>query len=157
MSLRPISKLIISLLLPLSVGGIAGFFTSTAVNGWFTTLHHPSFRPPNWLFGPVWTTLYILMGISLYIIWMQPSNSRQKKALSIFTVQLTLNFFWSFLFFYFHVIGFALIDISALWLSIVLMIVRLRKVKPGAAYLNIPYLCWVTFALVLNLAYYKLN
>lgn len=157
MNLRPASKLIISLLIPLAVGGIAGIFTSKSITGWFEGLNAPSFRPPNWLFGPVWTVLYILMGISLYIVWVQPSNTLKKKAINIFAIQLTLNFIWSFMFFYFHTIGIALFDITALWLTIVLMIVRFRKVSPTAAFINLPYICWVTFALVLNLAYYRLN
>jgi benzodiazapine receptor len=157
MHIRPVYKLIISLLIPLSVGAVAGYFTSKSINGWFETLNHPSFRPPNWLFGPVWTSLYILMGISLYLIWMQPTSDLKKYAINIFAIQMVLNFLWSFIFFYFHAIDIALVDISLLWLSLTLMLTRFYKVRPLAAYLNIPYICWVTFALVLNAAYYKLN
>jgi len=150
-------KLIIALVIPLSVGGIAGAFTATAIGGWFETLHHPSFRPPNWLFGPVWTSLYILMGISLYIIWQQPANRARNNAIRIFAIQLLLNFLWSFLFFYFHKIGLALAEIITLWLSILAMLYSFYKVKPLTAYLNIPYLCWVTFATILNAGYFALN
>ncbi len=155
--LNPIIKLILSLALTLAAGGIAGVFTATAIGTWFETLHHPSFRPPNWLFGPVWTILYILMGISLYLIWKQEATPIRKNALLIFALQLSLNFIWSFLFFYFHAIGFALIEIVALWVCISIMILQFNKVKPVAAYLNIPYIVWVTFALILNAAYFELN
>lgn len=157
MKFHPVSKLIISLIIPLAVGAIAGYFTVTAISGWFETLHHPSFRPPNWLFGPVWTSLYILLGISLYLIWRQPRSKSKKYAICIFAIQMVFNFLWSFIFFYFHLINIALFDIVLLWLSIIIMIGRFYKVNKIAAYLNVPYICWVTFALILNAVYYKLN
>jgi translocator protein len=152
-----IGKLIASLLLPLAIGGIAGMFTSEAIPGWYASLNQPSFNPPNWVFGPVWTTLYIIMGISLFLIWKLPASKERNLAILIFWVQLVLNFCWSFFFFYFKMIGLALVDIILLWIMIVLMMVRFYKIKPLAAYINIPYLLWVTFASVLNIAYYILN
>lgn len=150
-------KLIASLLLPLAVGGIAGMFTTDAIPGWYATLNQPSFNPPNWVFGPVWTTLYIILGISLFLIWKLDAGKERNQAILIFMVQLLLNFCWSFFFFYFKMIGVALVDILALWIAIIFMLVRFHKIKPLAAYINIPYLLWVSFATALNIAYFFLN
>jgi translocator protein len=152
-----IIKLVASLLLPLAIGGIAGIFTTEAIPGWYASLNQPSFNPPNWVFGPVWTTLYLILGISLFMIWKMEPGKQRNQAILIFMVQLLLNFGWSFIFFYFKMIGIALIDIIALWIMIVFMLVRFYKLKPLAAYINIPYLFWVTFATVLNATYYYLN
>ena len=151
------AKLIASLLLPLTVGGIAGMFTSEAIPGWYATLNQPSFNPPTWVFGPVWTTLYILMGISLFMLWKLPASKERNKAIGVFGVQLFLNFCWSFFFFHFKMIGLALIDIVALWIMIVMMLVCFYRLKPLAAIINIPYLLWVSFATALNTAYFLLN
>jgi len=150
-------KLIASILLPLGIGGIAGMFTTEAIPGWYASLNQPSFNPPNWVFGPVWTTLYIIMGISLYLIWKMEAGKERNRAIFVFMVQLLLNFFWSFFFFYFKMIGVALIDIVALWIMIVVILFRFYKLKPIASYINIPYLLWVTFATALNVAYFFLN
>jgi translocator protein len=152
-----ILKLIASLILPLSLGAIAGIFTSHAIPDWYENLNKPSFNPPNWIFGPVWTALYFLMGISLFLIWKQNTGRDRSRAILVFMIQLILNFCWSFIFFYFHHLGLALIEILLLWLSIFLMIRLFYKIRPVAAYINIPYLLWVTFATVLNAAYYFLN
>jgi len=150
-------KLVLSLLLPLLVGAVAGLFTSQAVPTWYASLNKPSFSPPNWVFGPVWTTLYILLGISFFLIWKDNSSGKRNFAIIIFAIQMLLNFAWSFLFFYFNMIGIALIEIILLWISIALMIYHFYKIKPVAAYLNIPYLLWVSFASILNGGYYFLN
>jgi tryptophan-rich sensory protein len=97
------------------------------------------------------------MGISLFLIWKQKPGKERNKAIFIFLTQLSLNFGWSFIFFYFNRIGFALIEIVLLWTSIVIMIASFYKIKPIAAYINIPYLLWVTFATILNASYYLLN
>ena len=150
-------KFLISILLPVSLGAIAGMFTSQSVPEWYATLNRPSFNPPNWIFGPVWTTLYILMGISFFLIWKQEASKERNRAILFFMLQLLLNFAWSFIFFYFNMIGLALVEIVLLWISIVLMLVVFYKIKPIASYINIPYLLWVTFATVLNASYYILN
>lgn len=150
-------KLIISILLPLSVGAAAGMFTSQAVPTWYASLNRPSFSPPNWVFGPVWTSLYILLGISFFLIWKEEASKVRDLAIKVFLIQMLLNFAWSFLFFYFNLIGAALIEIILLWISIALMIYLFYKIKPFAAYLNIPYLLWVSFATILNAGYYFLN
>jgi translocator protein len=157
MTTTSIAKLITSLALPLTVGAVAGLSTSNAIPGWYATLNRPSFSPPNWVFGPVWTTLYLLMGISLYLVWALEPGKEPNIALVAFGLQLALNFGWSFFFFYFKTLGYALTEIIGLWMSIVLMLVLFYKIKPVAAYLNVPYLLWVSFATVLNGAYFKLN
>jgi len=157
MKANHIIKLVASLLLPLGIGGIAGMFTSEAIPGWYASLNQPSFNPPNWVFGPVWTTLYTILGISFFLIWKLPASKERNLAILVFLVQLLLNFCWSFFFFYFKMIGLALIDILALWTMIVVMLVRFYKLKPIASYINIPYLLWVSFATALNMAYFFLN
>jgi len=107
-------KLLVSIILPLSIGAVAGIFTTKAIPGWFATLNNPSFAPPNWLFGPVWTTLYLVMGISLFQIWILDAGNERNKAIFVFILQLLFNFAWSFLFFYYNRIGLALIDIIVL-------------------------------------------
>ena len=157
MNKSKIIKLVIAIALPLALGAIAGFFTSGSVQGWYSSLVKPSFSPPNWVFGPVWTILYVLMGISFYLVWTQPVSKKRNSGIVIFLMQLTLNFAWSFLFFYFHQIGLALIEIILLWILIVAMIIQFYKIVPIAAFINIPYLLWVSFATVLNGSYYFLN
>jgi benzodiazapine receptor len=152
-----IIKLTLSLLLPLAVGSIAGIFTAQAVPEWYSSLNKPSFSPPNWVFGPVWTTLYILLGISFFLVWKEKRSNARDRAIKIFSIQMVLNFAWSFLFFYFKMIGVALIEIILLWMSIAAMLYLFNKIKPLAAYINIPYLLWVSFATVLNAGYYFLN
>jgi benzodiazapine receptor len=152
-----IKKLIISLGLPLLMGALSGFFASQTIPMWYEKLHQPSFRPPNWLFAPVWIVLYLLMGISLYLIWRLRVSRERNMALVAFVVQLLLNFGWSFLFFSSNMIGLAFVEILALWASIILMLLIFYKIKPVASYLNIPYFFWVTFAAVLNALYFTLN
>ncbi len=157
MTKSQIFKLFASLVLPLGLGAIAGLFTAEAVPEWYETLNRPSFNPPNWLFGPVWTILYILLGISLFLIWKKSASKERNLAILVFLLQQALNFAWSFIFFYFNMIGFALVEIILLWASIIIMLILFRKIKPIAAYINIPYLIWVTFAAILNAGYYLLN
>ena len=157
MNKSQILKLLVSLALPLGLGVIAGLFTSASVPEWYATLNRPSFSPPNWLFGPVWTVLYILLGFSFFLIWKQTVSKERNIAIFVFIIQLVLNFAWSFIFFYFNLIGFALIEIILLWISIIIMIVVFYKIKPIAGYINIPYFLWVTFATILNASYYFLN
>jgi translocator protein len=150
-------KFVISLALPLGLGTIAGLFTAREIPHWYATLNRPSFAPPDWLFGPVWTALYILLGISFFLIWNLESGKQRNLAMAVFLLQLLLNFAWTFLFFYFKLIGVALVEIVALWLCIMMMIILFYKIKPIAAFINIPYLLWVTFATLLNAAFFYLN
>lgn len=152
-----IAKLIIAIALPLALGAIAGMVTSQSIPNWYSSLNKPAFNPPNWIFRPVWTVLYLLMGISFFVVWKQKASPARHLAISIFFLQLLLNFAWSFIFFYFNRIGLALVEIILLWLSIVLMLVVFYRIKPIACYIYIPYLLWVSFATVLNASYYFLN
>ncbi|WP_276482310.1 TspO/MBR family protein [Paraflavitalea pollutisoli] len=151
------SKILVSLALPLTIGGVAGAVTAQNVRTWYPQLNKPWFTPPNALFAPVWTLLYLTMGISLYLVWQQPPSTARKKALTAFAVQLFFNFWWSILFFQFHQVGWALIDIVLLWMGIVWMIARFYKVSRLAANLQWPYLAWVSFATALNAGVWYLN
>ncbi len=155
---QTILKLIFSLVLPLTIGGVSGYLVKNQMNGeWFNTLAKPSFNPPSYLFGPVWTALYVLMGVSMFLIWNTPKNELRQKALTVFGVQLFFNFWWSILFFSFHTIFLSVVDILLIWFLIIYMITLFKKIKPVAAYLQIPYLFWVTFATVLNISIWYLN
>ncbi len=152
-------KLFISILIPLLVGGLSSFFTSSGVQGWYIMANKPSFNPPNWIFAPVWTALYILMGIALYLVWKSTNTTLAVKqtALILFVVQLTLNFFWSILFFKFQLTGWAFVEIIAMWVAILFTIIWFGKISSTAAWLLVPYICWVSFASVLNYSIWKLN
>ena len=141
----------------LLIGSISGLANAGSINGWYSSLNKPSFNPPNYLFGPVWTFLYILMGISLYMILQTPKTEIRNAALLIFAIQLALNFSWSFLFFYFKAPLFAFIEIIIMWISILVMIFTFYRISPVSAYLQVPYLLWVSFASVLNGAIWYLN
>ncbi|MBP8034317.1 MAG: tryptophan-rich sensory protein [Bacteroidia bacterium] len=153
-NLLKLSLCIFSMLL---VGGIGGFATATSITTWYAEINKPSFNPPNYLFGPVWTTLYILMGISIYMILQSPKTELRKKAIVIFCIQLLLNFCWSFIFFKFQLLGLAFIEIILMWASILTMIIVFFEINKKAALIQIPYLLWVSFASVLNGSIWFLN
>jgi len=156
--LSNILKLIISIVICQLAGVIGSFFTMDSIPTWYAALNKPDFNPPNWIFGPVWIFLYLLMGISLFLVWRENlKNDHVKSAFVIFMVQLVLNTFWSIVFFGMQSITGGLIIILLLWLFIILTIIRFRKVSAIASMLLIPYLLWVTFAAVLNFYIYKLN
>lgn len=157
MKIKNIIELIICIAIPLLVGGIAGYATSSSMNSWYSNLNKPFFNPPSWVFGPVWTILYLLMGISLYLIWKQPASTKRSKSLQIFFLQLLLNFAWSFIFFKFEQTGLALLEIIVLWLAILTMLFFFYKLNRIAAYLQFPYLAWVSFATVLTASIWHLN
>ncbi len=157
MKTKQIIKLLISISFPLILGGIAGSYTAGGISEWYQMLNKPSFNPPGWIFGPVWTILYLIMGYSLYLIWNQAASKKRNIALGVFLFQQFLNFGWSFLFFYYGLIGWALVDIILLWVSISTMLILFYKIKPQAAYINIPYLLWVSFATMLNASFFILN
>jgi tryptophan-rich sensory protein len=150
-------KLILSIALPVAVGAISGFFTATGTGSWYQSIQKPSWNPPNWIFGPVWTTLYVLMGIALYLVWRSPDSARRRTALWLFGIQLTLNFFWSFIFFNRQQIGGALIEIIILWIFILLTIFAFAKLNKTAAWLLVPYISWVSFATLLTYTIWALN
>jgi tryptophan-rich sensory protein len=136
-----------------------GTFTPQPGSEWYYhVLQRPSWNPPDWLFPPAWTLLFILMGTALYLVVMQGiENKPVKSALAVFGVQLLLNLGWSALFFGLHSPLFALVDIVLLWLAIVLTIVKFRAVSPLAGNLLIPYILWVSFASFLNFTIWQLN
>lgn len=149
-------KLVASIVLCLGVGAIGSIFTAPAIGTWYSTLHKPSFSPPNFLFAPVWTALYILMGVSLYLLWTSKKKGKE-KAIRLFLIQLALNFFWSLIFFGMHSPKVAFIEIIFLWVYIFLTIRASLTVSKIAAYLLYPYLFWVSFATLLNLFIALLN
>jgi tryptophan-rich sensory protein len=155
--MKPSLKLTLCILLPLTVGGISGYATASSINTWYASLNKPFFNPPNYLFGPVWSSLYILMGITYFLILQSPKSHERKKALQVFYVQLVLNFCWSFLFFKFQLLGTALVEILCMWIAILFMIITTKKINPTAAYLQLPYIAWVSFATALNTALWYLN
>lgn len=149
-------KFLISLALPQVAGGLGAFFTITAIESWYSTLNKPSWNPPNWLFGPVWTLLYILMGIACYLIW-KSDHPRKKAMLKLYFIQLILNALWSPAFFGMQSPIFGLLVIVPLWAAILLSIIQFRKVSLLTSALMVPYLLWVTFATGLNGAIFLLN
>lgn len=149
--------LIICVLGTMIIGSISGIANAGTIDTWYANLIKPSFNPPNWIFGPVWTLLYLLMGVGLYLIYTSPSSAARTQALRLFMLQLLLNFAWSFLFFYFKSPLLAFIEIILLWITIILMIRAFLQVYPGAGWLQLPYLAWVSFASVLNFSIWYLN
>jgi benzodiazapine receptor len=151
-------KLIISLSACVCAGFIGQIFTGGSVKSWYALLEKPSFNPPNWIFAPVWSLLYILMGISVFLIWRKGIQNHQvREGLVIFLVQLILNTLWSFAFFGLKSPISGLIVIVPLWTAILLTIINFYRTSLTAALLLIPYIAWVSFATVLNFNIYILN
>lgn len=141
----------------LGAGGLGAVATTPQIDGWYRTIVKPEWNPPNWVFGPVWTTLFILMGISAWLIWKPAGFKKAILPLALFAFQLILNVAWSWIFFGMHQIGWAVVEILILWLAILTtMVAFFRRSKP-AGWLLAPYLCWVTFASVLNFTIWRLN
>lgn len=151
------SQLALAILLSQAAGLIGSIFTFEAIPTWYATLNKPFFNPPNFIFGPVWTTLYTLMGVSLYLLWTAKESSIKDKALLYFYIQLGLNTLWSIIFFGFKNLEIALIEIVSLWIFILLTIITSYKVNKTAALLLIPYILWVSFASILNASIAYLN
>ncbi|HWA88425.1 MAG TPA: TspO/MBR family protein [Rhizomicrobium sp.] len=141
--------------LTLGVGLSAAYFTEPEIAGWYTTLAKPSFNPPNWVFAPVWTTLYVVMAVAAWRTWRVAGL--MSVALSLYLLQLTLNFAWSLIFFGQHEIALALVDIAALWIAILATVIAFFRADGWAGALMLPYLAWVGFAGVLNYEIWRLN
>lgn len=151
-------KLLISILFCLAVGAVGAISTQSSVDGWYTIINKPSFNPPNWIFAPVWTVLYILMGIAAGLVWHKGFYHKWvQTALYHFGFQLILNAAWSILFFGMQQPLWALIEILVLFTIILLTIKWFKVVDKRAAYLLIPYACWVAFATLLNFEIWRLN
>ncbi len=152
-----ITKFLISIMATLSAGAIGSFATAPAIPTWYRGLEKPGFNPPSWVFGPVWTALYILIGISFYLIWSSVSFKKHKRALILFIIQLVLNTGWSLVFFGLQQPFWALIEITVLWVAILLTTVEFFKINKKAGLILLPYTLWVTFAAVLNFSIWQLN
>ncbi|RDI04640.1 TspO/MBR family protein [Flavobacterium sp. AG291] len=162
MEQKPLSrtfKIIVMIVTCVVIGAIAGLLTQKGVDTWYTTVQKPSFNPPNWVFAPVWSTLYVMMGIAAGLVWHEMDRQREtvRKGLTFFAIQLALNALWSFIFFGLHNPFLALLEIILLWLMIYETFVQFNKVNKIARMLLIPYLLWVTFATLLNAAIWWLN
>lgn len=147
--------LIVALTIPFVIAYLGSSVTTPSIGSWYATLNKPSFSPSNWVFGPVWTLLFLLMGIASYLVWKK--QKKIKAPLKLYGTQLIFNFFWSYLFFGLHRPDLALLDIITLWVFIFFTIRSFYKVKKTAAYLLYPYLAWVSFASILNLSIFLLN
>ncbi len=152
--MKKIWKLIISIALPFLASAVGSLFTAGSVSSWYMTLNKPPFNPPSWVFGPVWTLLYLLMGVSLYLVWIRKFD---KNAFTFFGIQLFLNALWSVLFFGIKSPLLALVEIIFLWAAILITIFYFYKINKISAYLLIPYILWVSFAAILNFAIFMLN
>lgn len=149
--------LVFFLILCLAVAGIGGAVTATSVDSWYQALQKPPFNPPNWVFAPVWTTLYVLMAISGWRVWRRARCEARRKALTVFAGQLGLNLAWSFLFFGFQEIGLALFEIVILLLAIIANAALFWRIDRLAGALFVPYVIWVTYATALNASLWLLN
>ncbi|MFH2085772.1 MAG: TspO/MBR family protein [bacterium] len=146
------------ILLAQGAGVIGSLFTFAAIPTWYATLTKPFFSPPNYLFGPVWTLLYTLMGISAYLVWRKFQFGKKARAFwHVYWTQLALNSLWSILFFGFKFTGFAFIEILAMWYFIVRCIQESKKLDSWSSYLLYPYIIWVSFASLLNLSIWWIN
>lgn len=156
--MKTILKFIISIIICQLAGLIGSIFTSQSIPTWYASLKKPAFNPPNWLFGPVWTALFLLMGIALFLVWQKGIGFPQVKiALIVFGIQLIFNILWSILFFGLRspITGF--IEIIILWILILLTILVFYPISKTASLLLLPYLLWVSFASILNFSLWRLN
>ena len=157
MRFKPLA-FILSILITLSIGALGGFATAQSVKTWYPLLNKPSFNPPNWLFAPVWTSLYILIAIAAYLVWVKRDQVQHfPRTVAIYFIQLILNLAWSFIFFYLHEIGFALAEIIVLLIVVILNAVMFYKIDKWAGLLFIPYILWVSFASFLTYNLFILN
>jgi len=145
---------IVALALTLGAGYIGSRFP---VDEWYAALSKPAWNPPNWLFGPVWGVLYLLIAIAAWLVWRKTGLAGAAIPLGLFFLQLVLNAAWSWIFFGRHEIGLALIEILILWIAILATIIGFWRANPVSGYLMVPYLLWVSFASVLNFAIWRLN
>ena len=148
---------VVSVGAPLAVGGIGGIATLSALGSWYRTLRKPAWNPPDAVFGPVWTTLYVLMGVALALSRRAADTGERRRVESVFALQLALNLAWSFAFFSARSPAAGVAVILVLWASIVATIAEFGRVSRTAALLLAPYLAWVTFATILNVEIWRLN
>ena len=152
-----IVEIIISVLIAEAAGILGSVFTASSVRSWYLTLVKPSWNPPSWVFGPVWTTLYLLMGIAASLVWSRRSLPGAKLALWFYGIQLALNALWSILFFGLKNPLLSFVEIIILIIFIIVTTVLFWKINPWAGVLMIPYIIWVSFASYLNYSIWQLN
>ena len=153
-----ILKILLLVVVCVSIGYLSGMVTRDSINTWYPTLEKPVFNPPNWIFAPVWTMLYVMMGVAAGLVWTSHSDEKTiQKALGFFAIQFGLNALWSYLFFGLHNPLLALVEIVLLWLMILETYNQFRKIDKTAGLLLIPYLAWVSFATILNASIWWLN
>ena len=151
------SRLLLSVAITLIAGISGSFFTGPAVNTWYLVINKPSWNPPSWLFAPVWTSLFVMMGVALYLVWSTKMSQKVRQAIQIFAIQLILNVLWSVFFFGMGNFWLAFGEIIVLWLAIALTMVDFYKVNKTAGWLLLPYIMWVSFASYLNFTIAFLN
>ena len=157
MKFKPVA-FVINIAITLGVGALGSWATLESVKTWYRTINKPSFNPPDWLFGPVWTTLYVLIGIAAYLVWVRRDKIVHfPRTVAIYLIQLILNLAWSFIFFYLHEIGFALAEIILLLIIIVINGLVFYKINKWAGLIFIPYFLWVSFATILTYNIFILN
>ena len=149
--------LLLAIAICMTVAGAGGLFTADSVAQWYTTLHKPAWTPPSWLFGPVWTILYLMMAIAAWLVWRRREVEKAKGALGLFILQLALNAAWSPLFFGLKNPLVGLLDIVLLWAAILATLIHFRKISTAAGALLIPYWLWVSYATALNGAIWWMN
>jgi tryptophan-rich sensory protein len=158
-------SLLVALLIPQLAGGLGALATASSVNTWYRRLRKPSWTPPSWVFGPAWTTLYLLMGAASWIVWrkrqtefpISQTAQQTDPALKLYAGQLALNTIWSLLFFGLRRLDLALVELGVLWTSVLMTIAQFAKIDRTAALLLVPYQAWITFAGALNAAVWWLN
>ena len=159
--MKNITKFIISIVICQFAGILGSFFTAPAILTWYKFLQKPSFSPPNWIFAPVWIILFFLMGISFFLVWKKGFIGKRGKKINdtdmAFALQLILNVLWSVLFFSLNSPAAAFFEIILLWLSILLVIVKFSKISIIASVLMLPYVLWVSFAIILNFFIWRIN
>jgi benzodiazapine receptor len=157
MKFNPIA-FIINIVITLGIGAIGSFFTLSSVDTWYRTIAKPSFNPPDSVFGPVWTTLYILIGISAYRVWQKRAEvAHFPRTVAVYFIQLVLNLMWSFIFFYAHQIGVAMVEIVFLLIFVIINAMVFYRIDKTAGLLFIPYILWVGFATFLTYSIFRLN
>ncbi len=158
MKINNFLKLVIFVIMAEFAGIIGSIFTTPSISTWYVYLQKPPINPPNWIFAPVWTTLFLLMGVAAFLVWNKGLKRKEVKiALGVFIVQLILNIFWSIIFFGLHNPFYAFFEIIILWLAILWTIITFYKISKPAAFLLLPYILWVSFAAYLNYAIFILN
>ncbi|MFB3787145.1 MAG: TspO/MBR family protein [bacterium] len=157
MTIRETVVLALFILLCFGAGGLGSYWTAESVSTWYPTLRKPFWNPPNWIFGPVWSALYLAMAVAGWLVWRKAGGWEGRLALGLFGAQLVFNTLWSFLFFGMQNPFAGLVDILILWGLIAATLAAFGRIAPAAGWLFVPYLAWVSYALTLNLALWWMN